>query len=109
MQLAISSNASYLSVSQTRSWASGVNFLNEGPSKPKNTEDFLPIVNDIILVVWKIMRNIMASSDNGEYGTIFINSHTAVPIYTTLNEMGWKQGPTAIQVDNSTAVGIATK
>ena len=51
MQLAISSNASYLSVSQTRSWASGVNFLNEGPSKPKNTEDFLPIVNDIILVV----------------------------------------------------------
>ena len=23
--------------------------------------------------------------------------------------MGWKQGPTAIQVDNSTAVGIATK
>ena len=23
--------------------------------------------------------------------------------------MGWKKGPTAIQVDNSTAVGIATK
>ena len=33
----------------------------------------------------------------------------AVPIRTTPSEMGCKQGPTAIQVDNSTAVGIATK
>ena len=32
-----------------------------------------------------------------------------MPIRTNLNEMGWKQGPTTIQVDNSTAVGIATK
>ena len=55
------------------------------------------------------MRNIMISVDEAEYDTIFVNEQTDVPIRTTLTEMGWKQGPTAIQVDNSTAVGIATK
>ena len=55
------------------------------------------------------MRNIMVPADEAEYGTIFFNAQTAVPICTTLNEMGWKQLPTAIQVDNSTEVGIATK
>ena len=55
------------------------------------------------------MRNIMASAAEAEYGTIFINAQTAVPIRTTLSDMGWPQGPTAIQVNNSTVVGIATK
>ena len=55
------------------------------------------------------MRNIMASAAESEYGTIFVNAKTDVPIRTTLTEMGWKQGPTAIKVDNSTAVGFATK
>ena len=55
------------------------------------------------------MCNIMASADEAEYGTLFVNVQTAGPILTTLAEMAWKQGPTAIQVDNSTAVGIAIK
>ena len=55
------------------------------------------------------MRNIMASAAEAEYETFLVNSQTAVPIRTTLNKMGRKQGPTAIQVENSTAVGIATK
>ena len=55
------------------------------------------------------MRNIMASAAKDEYGTIYIKAQKVVPIRTTLSEMGWKQGPTAIQVENSTAVGIATK
>ena len=51
----------------------------------------------------------MASAAEAEYGTILINAQTDVPIRTTQNEMVWKQGPKAIQVDNYTAVGIATK
>ena len=51
----------------------------------------------------------MESAADAEYGTIFINTQKTVPIRTTLNDMGWKQGPTAIQFDNSTEVGIATK
>ena len=55
------------------------------------------------------MCNIMASEAEAEYGTIFVNAHKDVPIRTTLFEMGREQGPMAIQVENSTAVGIATK
>ena len=51
----------------------------------------------------------MASVAEAEYGTIFINAKTVVPIITNLNEMGCKQGPTAIQVENPTAVGITAK
>ena len=55
------------------------------------------------------MHNIIASAAEAEYGSIFINTQTAVPIRPPLNEMGWKQGLTAIQVDNSTAVGMTKK
>ena len=51
----------------------------------------------------------MTSAADAEYGTIFVNAQTYVPIRTTLTGMGWKQGPTDIQFDNSTAMGIATK
>ena len=69
----------------------------------------MPTTNGILIVVCKIMRNIMASEAEDKYGTIFVNTQTVVPICTTLSEMGWTQGPMAILVDNSTAVGIETK
>ena len=109
MQLVIHSDASYLSVSQARIQASGVHFLSEGPPDSDNPEDFVPTTNGILLVVCKIMHNIMVSSSEVENSTIFVNAQTSVPICTTLIQMGWKQGLTAIQVENSTAVGIATK
>ena len=109
MQLDIHSDTSYLSVAQAKSRASGVLFLSKGPPDPNNPEDSVPITNSILLVVCKIMRNTMASKAEDEYDTIFVNAHTYVPIRTTLSEMVWKQVPAAIQVDNSTAVGIATK
>ena len=51
----------------------------------------------------------MASAAEAEYVTIFVNAQTEVSIRTTLSEMGQKQGPAALQVDNSTAIGIVTK
>ena len=62
IQLAIHSDASYLSLDESISRASGIHFLTEGPSDPKNLEDFMPTTNGILLVVCKIMRNIMASA-----------------------------------------------
>ena len=109
MQLGIHSDASYLSVAQSRRQVSGVHFLSEDPPDPDNAENSVPSTNGILLVVCKIMRNIMVSATEAEYGTIFVNAQTAVPIRTTISEMGWKQEPTAIQVENSTEVGIATK
>ena len=69
----------------------------------------MPNTNGILLVVCNIMRNIMASASKDEYVIICVNAQTAVPIRTTLSEMGWTQGPMAIQVDNSNVVGIITK
>ena len=90
MQLAIHSDASYFSVAQARSQSSGFHFLTEGSPDPENPEDFVPTTNGILLVVCKIMRNIMVSAAEAKYGTIFINAQTAVPIRTTLSEMGCK-------------------
>ena len=55
------------------------------------------------------MRNIIESAAEAEYGTISVDTQTTIPMRTTITEIGRKQGPTAIQVDNSTAVGIAKK
>ena len=55
------------------------------------------------------MRNIMVSSSEAEYGTIFIKSQTAVPIRITLIEMSWKLGPTSNKVEIFTALGIAKR
>ena len=55
------------------------------------------------------MFNIMDSEAEDKYGTIFVNAQTSVPIRTAITAMGWKQGSTAIQVYNYTAVGITTK
>ena len=108
-QLAINSDASYLSASQTKRYASGAHFLREGPPEPENPEDFVTTTNIILLVVCKITRNIMPSAAEAEYGIIFVNTQKDVPIRTTLSEMGWKQVPTAIKIDNYTAEIIATK
>ena len=50
----------------------------------------------------------MASDAEAEWGTLFSNCQEAVPIWITLEEMGHAQPPTLVQVDNSTALWIAT-
>ena len=51
----------------------------------------------------------MASAAEAELGDLFLNCQEAVPIRITLEEMGHSQPPTPVQVDNSTALGIATR
>ena len=51
----------------------------------------------------------MASAAEAELGTLFLNCQEAVPICITLEEMGHYQRPTPVHVDNSTALGIATR
>ena len=90
MQLDIHSDASYLSVTQSISQSSEVHFISKGPPDPDNPEDLVTTTNGILLVVSKIMCNIMASAAEAKYGTIFVNTKTAVPIRTTLSEMRCK-------------------
>ena len=109
MVLCIRSDTSYLSVSKARSRASGVFFLANAPDGKTDIGNFTPLMNGIIHVVCKILKNVMASAAEAELGAVFINGQDAVPIRTTLAEMNHPQPATPIQVDNSTAVGIANK
>ena len=48
----------------------------------------------------------MSSAAEAEIGALFINAKEAVPIRTSLTEMGHPQPPTPIETDNATAHGI---
>ena len=50
----------------------------------------------------------MTSAAEAELGDLFLNCQEAVPIRIMLEEMGHSQPPTPVQVENSTALGIAT-
>ena len=49
----------------------------------------------------------MLSAAEAELGGIFINAQEAVPAIVTLEELCHKQPKTHMQIDNSTAVGVA--
>ena len=50
----------------------------------------------------------MASTTEAKFGALFLNFQEAVTIQITLEKMGHPQPPTPFQVNNSTALGIAT-
>ena len=52
------------------------------------------------------MRLVAASAAEAELGALFLNTHEAKVIRLTLHELGYKQPPTPIHIDNTTAVGI---
>ena len=67
-----------------------------------------PQMNGAVHVLCKIMREVLSSAAEAEFGGLFHNGKDAVPMRTTLQELGHPQPPTPIVTDNSTAVGIAT-
>ena len=98
MILAIHSDASYLSEPKARSRAGGHHFMSEDEPDPKD--------NGAILNLAKIIKAVMSSAAEAELGGLFLNAKAAVPIRTTLEELGHKQPPTPVQTDNSTACGV---
>ena len=64
--------------------------------------EYTPLLNGLVHVLCKILRNVMSSTAEAEYGVLFLNGQAAVSIKTTLIEMGHSQPPIPIQVENST-------
>ena len=87
MILFIHSDTSYLSVTKARRRASGVFFLSDPKPDALTFSEYTPIINGFICIMCKILRNIMASAAEAEYGALFLNGQAAVPIITTLIEM----------------------
>ena len=88
--LFIHSDASYLLVTKARSGASGLFFLGDPKPDALTFGEYTPILNGFIFILCKILRNIMASASEAEYGALFLNGHAAVPIRTTLIEIKQK-------------------
>ena len=75
MILFIHSDASYLSVTKARSRASGVFFLSDPKPDVLTFSEYTPILNGLIFIMCNILRNIMASASEAEYGALFLNGH----------------------------------
>ena len=55
------------------------------------------------------MKHVLASAAEAECGALHHNASEACGLRTALDEMGHPQTPTTMQVDNSTAAGIANQ
>jgi hypothetical protein len=99
MILHIHSDASYLSVLNTRSRLRGLFFLgNKSPEQDT--------LNGYILNVASIIKNVVASAAESEVGACFHNAQSGAPLRVTLTELGHTQPPTPLGTYNLTAYGI---
>ena len=99
MVLKLHRDSSYLNAVGARSHQ-GSHFFLGNKSDPN-------ILNGAILHLATIMKMVLSSAAEVEFGALFHNTKEATPLHTTLEELGHPQPPTPVLVDNSTAVGLA--
>ena len=56
----------------------------------------------------RILKHVVASVAEAEFGGLLHNGQTDVPLHIILNELGFIQPPTPIKVDNYADQGIIT-
>ena len=98
MILRVHSDTSYLTEPKARSRMGGHFYMG-------NQQD--TIANGPILNPTGVIKVVVSSAAESETAGLFTNMKEAVALRTTLEEMGHPQPATPIQVDNSTACGIA--
>ena len=99
MILALDTDGSYLSEPNAKSRAAAYFYLTKN-----NEPDFH---NGAVLVLSAIIKHIMASASKTELAALFYGCKEAIPLRTTLEEMGHAQTrPTPVTTDNATAVSL---
>jgi hypothetical protein len=99
MILNIHSDASYISVSNTRSRLGGLFFLgNKAPEQET--------ISGSILNVAAVIKNVVASAAESEVGACFHNAQSGAPLRVTLTKLGHTQPPKPLRTDNSTTYGV---
>ena len=98
MELAAHADAGFNNESRARSRAGAHVYLSEGDARPR--------WNGAVVVIAAIMKNVMSSAAEAELGALYECAKAMVPLRQALIEMGWPQGKSPIQTDNSTADGV---
>ena len=98
MVLAGHADAGFANETKSRSRAGAHVFLSEN--------DPIPRWNGPLLTIAQIMKYVVSSAAEAEMTALFLTAKEMVPLRNTLTEMGWKQPPSPLQSDNSTAVGM---
>ena len=104
MRLKAHADASYLSEPKARSRAGAHFYLgnNDNASNPK-------MFNGPLLNLATIIKHVMASAAEAEIAALFANCKEAESLRITLEEMGYKQGATPVETDNTTAAAIVNE
>ena len=86
MMLQIYSDASYLSVPKARSRAVGFYFLSNNFARPSQAK-----LNGAIRLLCKIIKIVVGLAFESEITSAFLNTHEAIPIRCTLEELDCKK------------------
>ena len=70
------------------SYAGAFFFLSKNPQDPTKTSYSLPPLNGLLHIICKILRNVMSSTTEAKIDAAFLAATEAVPIRTTLVEIG---------------------
>ena len=101
MRLVISSDASYLSETRSRSRVGGHHYLSS------SSDPLTAPLNGGIEAISVIIPAVVSAASEAELAGVYINAQAAVATRNTLADLGYPQGKTPILTDNSTAQGIA--
>jgi hypothetical protein len=101
MQLKIHSDASYLCEPKATSRIGGYFYLGG-----KSDSRMKPISNGPIFCHTTVLKHVVSSVAEAEFGAIFVNAKEVTVTRTTLSEMGHNQDATDLTTDNTTADGI---
>jgi hypothetical protein len=104
MQLAMHSDASYLSETKARSRAGGIHFLTD-----RNKLNNPRAINGAIDCISTIIPSVVSSAFEAEYAAMYLNATTAEGIRNILADLGYPQSATPIISDNQCAVGVANR
>ena len=67
------------------------------------------LFNGAICILAKVIKAVIQSAAEAESGALYMNAKEAVPMRTTLEELGHPQPATPMQTDNSTADEIMNR
>jgi len=102
MKLIVYSDGSYLGDTKSRSRQGGIHYLGS------TTEDIHQQINAPVECISSLIRVIVGSAAEAEYGALYENAVTAEYLRTICNNMGYPQHATTIYCDNTTAIALST-